>query len=1025
MSDKKASYCFGEQGEFIVKNYNLSKPFSGFFPGVAGLNGKPIWAFYVNRGQGICSMGTTSKDGAIIEYNPANKAYIETPIHGFRTLLRVYKDGVVHYYEPFNEANNYSRESSMSIGAADLFIEEKNYTLGLEVSVRCFCVPGEPFGAFARKLIIKNTSNSGILIEAVDGLPYIVPFGLTDRISKDMSNTIQAWVQVLGVEKRLPQYKLKVVVDDKPVVTYVKSANYYLSYYFKPDGKPDLLQVIVDPSVVFGPTMDLRMPYKLFSNDQFHVPSRQTTEGIMPSAMSYSKFELNGQGQKEIYSFVGNAGEEMIEDNAKKLLNANYFSTKMEESRACVRELQENMLTESSSYTFNLYCKNTFVDNVLRGGYPITLKDGENPSILHVYSRKHGDAERDYNWYHLQPTYYSQGDGNFRDVCQNRRNDVWFNPDVADENIRTFLNLIQLDGYNPLVIKCDTFIVRKVPQNLSILKDFIKRPFTIGELLQYVEKNKIITGISNAELVKLVVSSAEKNTEADFREGYWVDHWTYIADLFESYKSVFPDKYKKLFASVGYTFYDSAAVVVPRKQKTIIREGKVRQAGAVVVDKKKDALIRSRTEEPHKARTRYGLGKVYKTSVAGKLLCLVANKYSSLDPYGVGVEMEADRPGWYDALNGLPGLFGSSTCETFELKRMVLLLNEGLEQTDTKNLLLPVELVSFIEGLVSGTNRKELYREKTKYGVSGQERKIRIEVVKKWLAKILNVLNRAVDKANDSKTGLYTTYFANEITSLKPFRQKQRALPHFLEGQVHALRLLPGAKKAKEIYNAVRKNGLYDDKTKMYKVNASLQTETPEIGRVKVFSPGWLENESIWVHMEYKYLLELLRNDMYEEFFSDFKNVLIPFQNPEVFGRSTLESCSFVVSGAHPDSALHGTGFLPRLTGATAEVIHMWIWMCIGKRPFFVNKKGELNLKFEPILPDWMFTDEGTFGFNLLGGIKVVYHNPQKKHTYGAKAAKAFQIMFDAVTLQGDTVPAPYAEEIRQRKIRRIDVYLG
>ena len=38
-------------------------------------------------------------------------------------------------------------------------------------------------------------------------------------------------------------------------------------------------------------------------------------------------------------------------------------------------------------------------------------------------------------------------------------------------------------------------------------------------------------------------------------------------------------------------------------------------------------------------------------------------------PFGVGLEMESDKPGWCDALNGLPGLFGSSTHEAFALKR--------------------------------------------------------------------------------------------------------------------------------------------------------------------------------------------------------------------------------------------------------------------------------------------------------------------------------------------------------------------
>jgi len=44
------------------------------------------------------------------------------------------------------------------------------------------------------------------------------------------------------------------------------------------------------------------------------------------------------------------------------------------------------------------------------------------------------------------PSSYSQGNGNFRDVAQNRRCDVLLEPRVGDYNIRTFMNLIQTDG---------------------------------------------------------------------------------------------------------------------------------------------------------------------------------------------------------------------------------------------------------------------------------------------------------------------------------------------------------------------------------------------------------------------------------------------------------------------------------------------------------------------------------------------------------------------------------------------------
>ena len=53
--------------------------------------------------------------------------------------------------------------------------------------------------------------------------------------------------------------------------------------------------------------------------------------------------------------------------------------------------------------------------------------------------------------------------------------------------------------------------------------------------------------------------------------------------------------------------------------------------------------------------------------------------------------MEADRPGWCDALNGLPGLFGSSVNETIELKRLADFTRQALADLDGE-CPLPLEL---------------------------------------------------------------------------------------------------------------------------------------------------------------------------------------------------------------------------------------------------------------------------------------------------------------------------------------------
>jgi hypothetical protein len=232
------------------------------------------------------------------------------------------------------------------------------------------------------------------------------------------------------------------------------------------------------------------------------------------------------------------------------------------------------------------------------------------------------------------------------------------------------------------------------------------------------------------------------------------------------------------------------------------------------------------------------------------------------------------------------------------------------------------------------------------------------------------------------------------------------------------------------LYEAIRKSPLYDKKLKMYKSTTSLLSASEEIGRCRIFTPGWLEHESVWLHMEYKYLLEILKSGLYEEFYRDFKHVLIPFQNPARYGRSILENSSFLVSSAFPDKTLHGNGFVARLSGSTAEFLEIWLIMNMGVNPFMLNDKGELNLCFKPLLAGWLFDQKTkTYSFNFLSKIKVVYHNPKRKDTVGQNAVKVRKIIFkDAnqktVEIPSGTIPPPYAEQARSRQIRQIDIYL-
>ena len=95
----------------------------------------------------------------------------------------------------------------------------------------------------------------------------------------------------------------------------------------------------------------------------------------------------------------------------------------------------------------------SYLDNILRGGLPKVFDSPNSlPNVYHMFFRKHGDMERDYNDFYLSPEYYSQGNANYRDINQNRRLDVLINPKISYYNIITFINLLQIDGYNPLVL---------------------------------------------------------------------------------------------------------------------------------------------------------------------------------------------------------------------------------------------------------------------------------------------------------------------------------------------------------------------------------------------------------------------------------------------------------------------------------------------------------------------------------------------------------------------------------------------
>ncbi len=49
--DQQSRFHLLTSDRFVMEDFDVKSPFSSFLPAVAGYFGKPVWAFYVNRGQ--------------------------------------------------------------------------------------------------------------------------------------------------------------------------------------------------------------------------------------------------------------------------------------------------------------------------------------------------------------------------------------------------------------------------------------------------------------------------------------------------------------------------------------------------------------------------------------------------------------------------------------------------------------------------------------------------------------------------------------------------------------------------------------------------------------------------------------------------------------------------------------------------------------------------------------------------------------------------------------------------------------
>ncbi len=1043
-----SDYRLDEHGRFQIADYDKQSAFASFLPGIGGPDGVPLWCLYVNRAQAISSFGVGNKDHAIVEFLPANWAYQLVGVQGFRTFCKI--DG--QYYEPFQNdisSRQFTSQRTMWVEMDRLTLREDNQTLGLRFEVSYFSPVNQPIGSLVRLLKITNQSSKARRLECLDGLPLVIPAGFTEIGIKTMRRILEAYASVRLVAGHIPFCASKVIAHDEAEVEEVRCGNFYAAWLSR-DNILSPIEPYYDADLIFGASQDLITPRQFIQQTKLDR-AQQVPENKMPCAMAPFSQTLEPDDSITLMALSGMAASEAaLTSFLSGFKTASDIEQSSQQSRQLIQSITQPAFMVSSKPALDAYTRQNYLDNILRGGVPEGMPSRSGPTLIHLYSRRHGDAERDYNFFDLPACPLSSGEGNYRDICQNRRSDIWFYPDVGEQEIRMFASLLQADGYNPLSIKGYRwrfpdqlepmeFCPSTNPEARMAFSKLISQPFLPGQILDWANHYQVEID-NRMQWLQSLLNRCETRLVASGHEGgYWVDHWTYILDLIEAFQAVYPDRVEAMLTQqADIEWFVEPAHVVERKQKYLRRKAGPLQLNAVVDAAKAPVCLPPVT-------------------VLGKLCALLAIKAVSLDYEGRGIEMEAGRPGWDDAMNGLPGLFGSSTCETAETLRLAKWLLKTLVRTPDVEL--PIEIANLIKAVhkdvqseynwdCSATLR-EAFRQRIYQNTSNATETISGQCLQELLKGIAARFESGLNKSINPENGLLHTYYLHKPVDAKDRKGQAgtveihcfdpEPLPLFLEGQVHWLRVC-SAQQARQIYKAVRNSPLVDKKLVMYKLNECLEKCSPLIGRARIFSRGWFENESIWQHMSSKYLLELVNNGLYDEFYTDAETMLVPFMDPKVYGRSILENSSFIASSDCPDPQSRGRGLVARLSGTTAEFIHIWLLLTTGKQPFKMED-GQLIFALQPALPAQWFTEkpvdvrwnekelqipENAFACALLGKILLVYHNPTRQNTYGDGAVRPVKYVLDnehvitASKLTGTSV-----ERIRQRKIQRIDVWLA
>jgi hypothetical protein len=309
------------------------------------------------------------------------------------------------------------------VGTNEVEIQEIDGVHGLTTNVKYIVLPEEDFAALIRSATFTNTGNDNVELEILDGLAKIEPSGgKLDWGLKNMGRTLEGWMGVYHADDTLtkPFYKMSTEASDEAKVKIEEHGHYCLSFIESLDETATLLPIVFDKDKVFGKSTSLQHPAGLHASSVGEILDNPQY-GDAKTGSSFAavrKITLKPGENVTIASVYGRADHiENVPLIADIVTAPGYIQSKFQRARALIDELTAGVETTTVNPLFDGAVKQMFLDNSLRGGMPTvmgnvdsdnTYDEDESVKIFHAFSRIHGDLERDYNAFSIEPQFFSQ-----------------------------------------------------------------------------------------------------------------------------------------------------------------------------------------------------------------------------------------------------------------------------------------------------------------------------------------------------------------------------------------------------------------------------------------------------------------------------------------------------------------------------------------------------------------------------------------------------------------------------------------